>query len=274
MSVVPRRVEMSDYALVVSDSEISRYMMMAERAQAFEADLWDRAGIVAGATIADVGCGPAAVSIRMGSVVGPSGRVYGVEPDEAALVAARQLVAKAEIDNVELRHGNGSDTGLEPGSVDVAVMRHVLAHNGRIEQELVDHLSRLVRPGGSVYLVDVDGTALRLLDADPDLADLSDKYHHFHNRRGNDLRVGLRLAQLLTKAGLEVAAFEGRYSIIQAPPGIRPPAWAAREAMVAENAATAHDIERWDGAFRRTDAAEQRPTLFVPNFFAIGRRRI
>jgi hypothetical protein len=42
--------------------------------------------------------------------------------------------------------------------------------------------------------------------------------------------------------------------------------------MVAESAATAEDIERWDRAFRRTDAAQQRPTLFVPNFFAIGHK--
>jgi hypothetical protein len=55
-----QRVEMSDYALVVSDSEISRYTMMAERAKAFAAYLWDRVGIVTGATIADVGGGPAA----------------------------------------------------------------------------------------------------------------------------------------------------------------------------------------------------------------------
>jgi SAM-dependent methyltransferase len=195
-----------------------------------------------------------------------------VEPDEAALAAAGQMVAEAEVDNVELRQGNGSATGLEPGSMDVAVMRHVLAHNGPTEQELVDHLSRLVRPGGSVYLVDVDVTALRLLDADPDLADMIEKYAQFHNRRGNDLMVGLRLAQLLAKAGLEVVCFEGRYSIISAPPGVRPPPWAAREAMVGENAATAEDVERWEAAFRRLDVATHRPTFFIPHFFAIGRR--
>lgn len=56
----------------------------------------------------------------------------------------------------------------------------------------------------------------------------------FHAMRGNDPRIGLRLSHLLRAAGLEVASFTGSYSIIDAPPGMRPPAWAAREAMLAE----------------------------------------
>jgi len=86
---------MTDYALQVSDEEIGRYRMMAERARTNEADLWAKAGIVPGATVADVGCGPAAVSVVMAAVVGPSGRVIGVERDESALAAARQVVEQA-----------------------------------------------------------------------------------------------------------------------------------------------------------------------------------
>ena len=261
---------MSEYALVVSDSEIKRYAMMAERAQTMEAHLWKRAGIVPGALVADVGCGPAAVSICMARVVGPAGRVVGVERDEAALAAAQRLLGTTELRTVELRQGSANNTGLAPDSVDVAVMRHVLAHNGPDEQSIVDHLAEVVRPGGSVYLVDVDGTAIRILNADPEITDLHEKYVQFHKGRGNDLTVGLRLAQLLTRAGLEPVAFEGRYSIVPAPPGVRPPAWAARDAMLAEKVAAPEDVERWQSAFARMDAAQLRPTIFAPNFFAIG----
>ncbi len=94
-------------------------------------------------------------------------------------------------------------------------MRHVLAH--------------LVRPGGSVYLVDIDGTAARVLDGDPDLDDPDDAYLQWHRRRGNDLMTGLRLARLLARAGLDVVLHESRYTIARPPPGVRPPSWAARE---------------------------------------------
>jgi FkbM family methyltransferase len=261
---------LTEYALAMSDAEIRRYVMMAERSQASEAPLWGTAGIIPGAVVADVGCGPAAVSVCMARVVGPSGRVIAVEPDEAALAAARQLVERAGVDNVELRHASGLDSGLAPGSVDVAVMRHVLAHNGPDEQRIADHLAQLARPGGSVYVVDVDGTAVRTLDSDPDLADLHEKYLRFHKGRENDLLVGLRLDRLLTRAGLKVVAYEGRYSIFTAPPGFRPPPWAARESMLADGIAAPEDMARWDAALKRIDHAETRPTIFAPTFFAVG----
>lgn len=263
---------MNEYSLAISDTEIRRYTMMAERAQASEAQLWQAAGIVPGAAVADVGCGPAAVSVCMARVVGPAGRVIGVDGDEAALAAAHRVVEQTGAENVELRHARATGTGLAPGSVDVAVMRHVLGHNGPDEQPIVDHLAELARPGGSVYLVDVDWTAARMLDADPGLADLQEKYAQFHSGRGNDGQAGLRLGQLTERAGLQVLSYEGRYSIVPAPLGARGPAWAARESMLAAGAATPEDVAGWEAAFERMDNAEVRPTAFTPCFFAVGRK--
>lgn len=260
------------YSLAISDAEVRRYARMAERAQESEGPLWQAAGIVPGAVVADVGCGPAAVSVCMARVVGPAGRVIGVDADEAALAAARRVVEQAQVPNVELRPGRAADTGLAPGSVDVAVLRHVLGHNGPDEQRIVDHLAGLARPGGGVYLVDIDWTARRMLDGDPGLADLREKYSQFHRRRGNDGLAGLRLSHLLARAGLQVVSHEGRYSITTVPPGARGPVWAAREAMLAEGVVTAEDIARWDEAFERMDKAEVRPTSFAAGFFAVGRK--
>ncbi len=261
---------MTDYALAISDDEVERYRFMAERARVDEAGHWERAGIRAGAVVADVGSGPAAVSVVLARIVGPAGRVIAVERDEGARARARELVAASGAGNVDLVAGTATDTGIPPRSVDVVVMRHVLAHNGPDEQRIVDHLADLVRPGGSVYLVDIDGTAARVLDGDPDLDDLDEAYLQWHRRRGNDLMTGLRLARLLTRAGLDVVLHEGRYTIARPPPGVRPPAWAAREALVEEGLATADDVRRWEAAFARTDAAAQRPTYFAPVFVALG----
>ena len=264
---------MTGYALTVSEVEVRRYRFMAERAMAEEAEAWHRAGIGPGAVVADVGCGPAAVSVVIAELVGPEGRVIGIEPDHSARTVARQLITEAGVGNVELRPGSAIQTGIPPGSVDVVMLRHVLAHNGRDEQPIVDHLASLVRPGGSVYLVDADGTAVRTLDDDPELEDLPGRYAELHRRRGNDLRTGLRLGQLLTRAGLNVMLHEGRYAITPALPGLRPPAWAARDAMVAQGIASAEDVRRWDAAFARMDAAPIRPTFFVPTFIAVGTSR-
>ena len=56
------------------------------------------------------------------------------------------------------------------------------------------------------------------------------------------------------------------------PPGVRPPGWAAREAMLAAGLATEADVGRWDRAFQELEAAPVRPTVFAPFFSAVGRR--
>jgi len=261
----------ADYALVMSDVELARYRGMAERAVAGERAELELAGIVSGAVVADVGCGPAAMSVEVGRLVGTAGRVIAVEPDERSRATATAVIAASGLSNIDLRAGTATETGLEPASVDVAMLRHVLAHNGGKEQEFVDHLASRVRPGGCVYLVDVDITAVRLVDGPSELDDLGTTYAEFHRARGNDPQVGLRLGRLLHAAGLEELTFQGRYTIGPLPQGVRPPQWAAREAMVAEGIITVDDVERWRRGFEKADEAELRPTNLVPMFVAIGR---
>lgn len=264
---------MHEYALGLDDVEITRYRGMAEHARATEADLWQRAGIVSGARVADIGCGPGMLLPALADTVDPGGQVTGVDANPGAVAAARALVLAAGLAGVTVRQGTATETGLAPESQDVVMMRHVLAHNGGSEDAIVAHLARVVRPGGHVYLVDADGTAMRTLPEDPDLADLAQRYLDFHTARGNDVRSGLRLGERLARAGLDVVEFRGTYLIRPAPPGMRPPSWAARDAMVAAGLATEDDVTRWGRAFERTDATTPRPTFFAPMFVAIGRRR-
>ena len=56
---------MTDYALEVTDAEIRRYRMMAGRARAVEAGVWRSVGIVPGASVAYVGCGPAELAVHV-----------------------------------------------------------------------------------------------------------------------------------------------------------------------------------------------------------------
>jgi SAM-dependent methyltransferase len=260
------------YTLTLSNEEIARYRVMAATARASEADVWAAAGIVAGARIADVGCGPGAMTLELADVVGPTGSVVGVDGDPAAVAAAEVMLA--EVANAHAQEGQADATGLEPGTFDVVVMRHVLAHNGVAEQRIVDHLATLVRPGGRVFLLDIAMAGARFEPDDPDLDDLGDRYIALHASMGNDLQVGYRLPRLLRNAGLEVLDHRGTFAIISPPPGVRPPPWAARDTMVAAGLATADDVARWQVALERYDSLVERPTMFVPQFTGIGRRPI
>ena len=60
---------MPDYALKLSEAELARYRLIAEAAPEMERDLWTAAGVVEGAVVADVGCGPGAVSVVLAELV-------------------------------------------------------------------------------------------------------------------------------------------------------------------------------------------------------------
>ena len=59
---------------------------------------------------------------------------------------------------------------------------------------------------------------------------------------------------------------------LKAAPRMRPPAWPAREAMLADGIVDEGVVHRWETALDRLDSAPARPTIFAAQFTAIGRR--
>jgi SAM-dependent methyltransferase len=259
---------MSQYHLALSDIERDRYRRMAGYAAEDEQLDLAAAVIGPGARVADVGCGPGAVTSVLADLVAPDGQVDGVDADEGAVACAvEELGGRA---GTTVRVGRAEATGLEPGAYDVAMCRHVLAHNGGLEQRIVDHLRSLVRPGGAVYLVDADLTGISVIPSDPDLV-LHQRYPDFHAAKGNDPQVGLRLGDLLETAGCTVERFHGIGRVTRLPAGMRPPAWAAREAMVASGIVTDDDVARTGAALDRIETSGTRPWLALTSYLAVGR---
>jgi SAM-dependent methyltransferase len=258
------------YVLRLDPGEHERYRMMAAAARQVEAVEWAHAGIGPGASVADVGCGPGALLRLLADEVGEAGSAIGVDGAAEAVEAARAEVAHLPQASVHL--GDAAATGLPTGALDVVMCRHVLAHNGGREAEIVGHLAELARPGGTVYLVDVDHSMLWMSPSDPDVEDLHGRYLEYQTGRGNDLQVGRSLGPLLAGAGLAVEVFRVTGPIIRAPAGVRSPGWAARGDLIAAGLATDADVARWDAAFRRMDALAERPWGAMPIVLALGRK--
>jgi hypothetical protein len=172
----------------------------------------------------------------------------------------------------EVRLGRADGTGLAPASVDTVVMRHVLGHNGGAEQRIVDHLGTLVRPGGCVYLLDLDLSVASLRPAPPAALELYARYARWHVRQGNDLRVGRRLPDLARGAGLDVVAHRSWTESGTLTGAMRGPAWAARNELVRAGLASSVDVARWDGALAALDDAPERPRYAVRHCAAVCRR--
>ncbi len=260
------------HALLLSDAERARYRLLAERASIEEAHLWQHAGIRPGARVADIGCGPGAMLPTLAAAVGPRGAVVGVDADPDAVSAARSTVALCDFGDVDVRQASADDTGLPEGSLDVAMMRHVLAHNGGREDLIVAHLATLLAPGGAAYLVDIDATAGTLEPADADVLDLGARYLRWHDSCGNDLQAGRRLAELLRRAGLQVEVEHRVSATLPIGNGVRPPAWAARAALQDAGLATDQDIARWSAALQRIEASDTRYVASIPLYVVIARK--
>jgi SAM-dependent methyltransferase len=260
------------YALDLSPAERTRYRLMAQRALQLEGERWRQYGVVPGARVADVGCGPGAVLVELARLVGDAGAVVGVEPGAEARAAAAEAIAGAALRNTQVVEGRADDTGLAPASQDVVMVRHVLFHLGAGARAAVDHLATLLRPGGHLYLVDVDHTGLRLSVDEPDLTEAFERYREFQRRRGCDVAIGPRLGSLVLAAGLELVDRAASYAVV---PGevlaVGGPTVSAQREMREAGAATEEDALRWNAARRRV-VETPHAALFIPQFIAVGRR--
>lgn len=270
MSVTP---DSPTYALELTEAERARYREMARRAREQEAERWQRYGVVPGARVADVGCGPGAVLVVLADLVGPGGSITGVEPNAEARAAALEEIRRGGLDNASVVAGVGTATGLEPGTYDVVMIRHVLFHVADAAQTVIEHAVTLLRPGGHLYTVDADLTAYRLSIEDADVDEQAQRYVDFQRKRGNNVDIGPRLGPLLAAAGLELREHEG---VIQKLPGEflatgGGPMVAARREMLADGTITEDDARRYDDALERL-AAIPHAAIFLPAYLAVGRK--
>lgn len=262
--------EQGRYALALSNGEILRYRFMAQGAREREAHWWQLAGIKNGARVLDLGCGPGLVTIELSKVVGASGRVVGVDREADAVATARSLLDEAGESHVEVHCAEAWSTALEPGAFDAVCLRHVLAHNAADEvARILEHVRLLLRPEGCCYVVESDLTANRTDPPNADLSDLNDRYVAYLQSLGRNPAAGPMMGSTLLNSGFELVGRHADYAMPPVGRGVRPPAWAAREAMIAAGVATAADVERWDRAL--TDFDKSAVNYFIPSHLVIGR---
>jgi demethylmenaquinone methyltransferase/2-methoxy-6-polyprenyl-1,4-benzoquinol methylase len=122
--------------------------------------LWQRAfvrhaGIGAGARVLDVGCGTAELTLVLARMVGPGGRVVGVDFSEGMLAVGRAKVARSPLaDRIELRHGDALDLPFAAGTFDAAASAFVMRNVADLDRALAE-MARVVRPGGRLAILEL-----------------------------------------------------------------------------------------------------------------------
>ena len=155
------------YVMGRSEAEAQRLMLQSRILDRITRRFLADAGIAPGMTVLHVGSGAGDVAFAAADLVGPRGRVIGVDLNPAILETARERAVAEERDNIEFIAGDCRDVAL-PHGVDAAVGRLVLFYTGDMSETLRTIVER-VKPGGVVAFAEADfRTVLDYLQAGPE----------------------------------------------------------------------------------------------------------
>jgi len=111
----------------------------------------------AGEAILDVGSGPGNQVFELSSVVGPSGRVQGLDPAESAIAIASRRCSG--LSNVHFELGDAAQLPFEDETFDAVMSSQVFEYLEDVGGALQE-MYRVLRPGGRVLIHDTDWGAL------------------------------------------------------------------------------------------------------------------
>jgi SAM-dependent methyltransferase len=107
-----------------------------------------------GGKVVDVGSGAGIDSLIAARMVGPEGRVVGVDMTPAMLGKAQRAAIEASIGNVEFRQGYAEALPIEDGWADVVISNGVL-NLVPDKQAALEEMARVLKSGGRLQIGDI-----------------------------------------------------------------------------------------------------------------------
>lgn len=166
-----------------------------------------------GMVVLDAGCGPGSITADFAQLVGPEGKVYGIEISEEPLKMARQIAEERGLKNLEFQVGDVHKLPFADETFDVVHVHQVLIHAGNPVHAL-EELRRVAKKGGIVAAREGD---FGLMAWYPESEDLL-VWHEFSRKSiqeaGGDPEAGRKLHHWAKKAGFEweaITATVGSY---------------------------------------------------------------
>jgi ubiquinone/menaquinone biosynthesis C-methylase UbiE len=159
-----------------------------------------------GQRVLDVGCGPATDTITLAHLLGPEGRVVGVDADARMVLTANERAQATGVQNqVTHRVGDALALPFELDQFDATRCERLFEHLIHPEQALAE-MVRVTRPGGRVVVLDTDWATLSFDSPHTDLERRLVRVlaeHYMHNGYS-----GRRLYRQFKQQGLQEISVE------------------------------------------------------------------
>ena len=163
--------------------------------------LLDRVGVRPGMACLDVGCGSAGVTFDLARIVGPEGRVVGLDMDDVRIEEGRSEASALNLPNVEFRLTD-IRTVPDPAPEFDLVYSRMLLDNVAHADEVLGTMRRMLKPGGTLVAECTDYSGwycypgLAAFDRAVELVSTE------RERTGGFADIGARLPVLFLDAGL------------------------------------------------------------------------
>lgn len=155
------------------------------------------------ARLLEVGCGVGA-QLRLLVRRYPHLRVTGVDISESQIQRARLLLAKELAGGqVELHISRGDELPFADGSFDAVYICFVLEHVPD-PAAVIREAKRVLADGGLLYCTEVFNDALYIYPESPAIMRYWRAFNECQRQIGGDPNIGIRLANVMIQAGLEV----------------------------------------------------------------------
>ena len=202
LGVSPTGHAPEEYPLGRDDAETRRLVLQHQLYAPLTREVFTAAGITRGMTVLDVGSGAGDVALLLADIVGPQGRVVGIDVHADILEQARRRVAAAGWTNVAFTAGDVHTAEL-PADLDAVVGRWVLMYQADPAHTL-RRLAARVRPGGVVAMIEsADLNApVRTHPSTPTHEQIAAWTARLQGAEGPIANMGMRLYRTFLDAGL------------------------------------------------------------------------
>lgn len=198
---LPKEHLMNDYLMENSEEAYRLDIKTDPESVRLQAE-W--AGIKPGMRVADIGCGAGKTSSVLHEMIGAKGSVVGIDASEQRLAHARKhyAIGGLTFEKADIR----SDLS-DLGTFDFIWMRFVLEYFRAEATAIVANVTKLLKPGGILCLIDLDHNCLNH-HGHPDRLErtISDIMAHLEQSHNFDPHIGRKLYSYMFDLGLEEIA--------------------------------------------------------------------